>query len=57
MSRNLRLFLVGFLSLVLLTSLATMIFFKEGGSSSGPVTQMEIYHSDDLQLEDIDPNN
>lgn len=57
MSRSLRLFLVGFLSLVILTSLATMIFSREGGSSAGPVTQREIYHSDDLRLEDIDPNN
>lgn len=57
MNRAIKLFLAGFLSLVLLTSLAAMFFTKDGGTSSGPVTQMEIYQADDVRLEDVDPAN
>lgn len=57
MNRAIKLFLAGFLSLVLLTSLAVMVFDNDNPGSSGPVTQMEIYHSDNIKLEDIDPNN
>lgn len=57
MNRAIKLFLAGFLSLVLLTSLAVMVFDNDDPESSGPVTQMEIYHSDNIKLEDIDPNN
>lgn len=57
MNRNIRLFLAGFLSLVLLTTLVSMVFFNKGSSTSGPVTQLEIYLADDVLLTDIDPSN
>lgn len=57
MSRAFKLFLTGFLSLVLLTSLGLMIFSKDNHQSSGPVNQLDIYHPETLDLDDINPQN
>lgn len=57
MSRAIKLFLTGFLSLVILTAIGLLLFDNDEATSSGPVTQMEIYHQDWINLNDIDPTN
>lgn len=55
MGRAIKLFLAGFLTLVIATSILVLIFDNDSAASSGPVTQLEIYHPDWINLEEIDP--
>lgn len=57
MSRAIKLFMTGFLTLVILTGIGLLLFDTDDNVSSGPVTQLEIYHPDWVRLDDIDPTN
>lgn len=57
MNRAVKLFFIGFLSVLILGSIGVFLISRNTEIPSGPVTQTEIRYSQDVDLDELTPSN
>lgn len=57
MNRAIRLFFIGFFSVLILGSIGVFLISSNTEIPSGPVTQSEIRYTQDIDLEALTPSN
>lgn len=57
MNRSVKLFLIGFLSVLILGSIGVFLITSNTEIPSGPVTQTEIRYSGDVDQTELSPSN